>query len=386
MQIQLCLSQTPNTQPFLFQTTGIRVYTFEEVLYHVFHHWQESVDEFLCDKMLAWVTGLGHSYVATRMRELRGTAQFTDKIMGFLRLADYFNAEEIESLRPALEKWEQRFEWEQLKERADFFAQKNEPEKAVELYRRALEYEENAAVLNNLGVQLMMLHDTREALNALTRALSIAPHNFDILLHYIEAAILNASFDRASRAIEKAQQINPSHADVVFLIGFMAFKQKDYATALMYFEKASEADRSVTFYAFKIADIYLNTRRFEKALEALQKTTTRDAAYYAKEAEIYTAWGDVPQAIKSMTLACAKEPNAINYARQAALYRKDYDIARAEIAISRAMKLSPENNIVQLENARIKKGLGKTKEYQEGLNTILADFREKYRDGCINVR
>ena len=381
MPIQLCLSQTPNTQPYLFQTTGIRVYTFEEVLYHVFHHWRESVDEFLCDKMLAWVTGLGHSYVAMRMKELRGVTQFSDKIMGFLRLAEYFDAEEIESLRPALEKWELRLEWEQLKERADFFAQKKEPEKAVELYKRALEYEENAAILNNLGVQLMTLHDTREALNVLTRALSAAPRNFDILLHYIEAAILNASFDRASRAIERAQETDPAHPDVAYLIGLMAFWQKDYATALMYFEKAAAADKTVPFYAFKIADIHLNTRRFEKALEALQKTTTRDAAYYAKEAEIYTAWGDVPQAIKSMTLACAKEPDAVNYARQAALHRQNYDINRAESTIARAMKLSPENNIVRLENARIKKGLGKTKEYQDGLNEVLAGFREKYREG-----
>lgn len=378
MSLQLCLSQQPPAAPYTFKTTGINVYTFEEVLYHVFHHWRESADEFLSDNMISWVAAR-HSYLAVRMKELRKKERFSAKIMDFLRLAQYFSDEELTGLRPALEEWELRREWEQLKERGDFFAQKNEPEQAIALYRRALEFE-NATLLNNLAVQYMKTGGTREALSALTRALSLEPDNFAVLLHYIEAAILNGSFDRAAKAIQKAYDRDPACADIAFLVGLMAYEQKDYATALMYFEKAIEADRTVAYFAFKAADIHLQTRRFEKALEALRKTVTRDAAYYAKEAEIYAAWGDIPHAIKSMTLALAKEPNAINYAKLAALHRKDYDTTRAELVIAKALRLSPENNIVRLENARIQKSLGKTQGYQASLNEILMSFKEGYRE------
>lgn len=377
--LKFCVSQTQNTTPYAFKT-GTRVYTFEEVLYYVFHHWRESVDEFLSEKMISWVAGLGHSYFAARMKELSNKEPFTAKILEFLRLADYFCEEEIAELKTALEKWELRREWEKLKERGDFFARKKEPLKAIPLYKRALQYDENATLLNNLGVQYMQTGATRDALSTLTRALSLEPKNFSIMLHYIEAAILNGSYEKAAKAIKKAHKIDPACADIAFLLGLMSFEQKDYPTALTYFEKAMAMDAGVAYFAFKAADIHMQMRQYEQALAALQKITARDAAYYAKEAEIYAAWGDNSAAIKSMAIAVAKEPEAALYAKQAAYFRRDYDTTRAEAAIQKALKLSPENNIVRLENARIKKGLGRTREYQAALNEILKNFKDNYRN------
>jgi tetratricopeptide (TPR) repeat protein len=378
--IQLCVSQEPDSAPYVFKTTGVRVYSFEEVLYHVFHNWRESADEFLCDTLIVWVTELGHSYLAARMKELSQKENFAEKVMGFLRLISYFDDDDLSVLQAALEKWEQRRGWEQLKERADYFAGKNECEKAIPLYKRALQYEENAAVLNNLAVQYMQTSAAQEGLSCLTRALSLEPANFSILLHYIEAAILNADYDKAAKAIKRAYEIDPNHADIAFLLGLMSYHQKDYPTALKYFEKAMQTDKTVPFYAYKTADIHVQMRRYEKALAALQQIAVRDTAYYAKEAEIYAAWGDVSRAITSLNFALRTgEPQAALYAKLAAYHRQEYAIERAEFAIKKALELSPDNNIVQLENARIKKGLGRTREYQAALNEILKSFKDSYR-------
>jgi hypothetical protein len=58
-------------------------------------------------------------------------------------------------------------------------------------------------------------------------------------------------------------------------------------------------------------------------------------------------------------------------------------MASAEAAINKALSLSPENNIIRLENAGIKKGLGRTREYQAVLNEILKSFKESYRTGVF---
>jgi len=297
-------------------------------------------------------------------------------------LSDYFGEEEINGLKVTLEKWELRREWEKLKERADLFAQKNEPEKAIPLYKRALQYDENAPILNNLGIQYLKINAVKEGFSYLTRALSLEPKNISILLHYIEAAILCGKFDKASKVIQKASEINPNHPDIDFLRGLMSYEQKDYPTALTYFEKAINSNKTVPYYAHKAVDIHLKMRQYEKALTALKKTTTHDSTYYEKEAEIYAAWGDIPRAIKSMqsALSATNEPSAAAYTKLAAYYRQDYDTTRAETAIKKALTLNPENNIVRLENARIKKGLGRTREYQAVLNEILKSFKDNYRN------
>ena len=380
LNLQFCVSQKHNTAPYTFKTTGIRVYTFEEVLYHVFHHWRESVDEFLSENLIAWVAELGHSYFATRMKELTRTEPFTEKILNFLRLADYLGEDELSDLRATLEKWELRREWEQLKERGDFFARRNEPEKAIPLYKRALQYDENAPLLNNLGIQYLRINATKEGLSCLTRALSLEPKNFDILLHYIEAAILNSSFDKAAKAIQKAYDINPNHPDIAFLLGLLSYEQKDFPAALKYFEKAIEADPATTYYTHKAVDIHLQMRQYEKALQTLQKSPLRDTSYHEKEAEIYAAWSDIPRAIKSMQAALSLNPTATQYAKLASYHRQDYDTIRAEAAIQKALSLNPGNNIVRLENARIKKGQGRTREHQAALTEILKSFKDNYRN------
>jgi len=383
--LQFTASQQLNTLPFTFKTTGIRVYSFEEVLYHVYHYWRESVDDFLSDGMIAWVTEIGHSYLAARMKEISKKEPFTQRILDFLKLIEYFSQKEINTLKSNLEAWEMRREWEKLKERADFLVHRGEPNKALPLYKRALQYEENANLLNNMGVVYMQLSEPKDALRQLTRALTLDPKNVSIMMHYIESAILNENYDSAAKILAKAKELKPDCADIPFLSGLMAYSQKNFTEALDFMDEAIKLDPSVPYYVYKTVDIHMAIRQYDKATQILEQVENKDVLYYTKEAELHERAGDIPAAIRAMTQAAQSTvtadstANANLWARLAGYHRQNYDMEQAEEAIKKAITIAPHNDLVQLENARIKKGLGRTREYQAALNDVLKGFKDKYR-------
>ena len=381
--LQLTTSQTINTSnPFFFKATGIKVYSFEEVLYHVYHYWRESLDDFLSDQMISWVSEIGHSYLASEMKKLIALEPFTKRIIDFLRLANYFSKPELDGLRTNLEAWEQRREWEKLKERADHLAKRKEYSKAITLYKRALKYEDNAVILNNLGIMHMNLSQTEEAFIALSRALTLEPDNLSILLHYTESAILAGQYPLAEKALNMATAKATENPDIPFLHGLLAFSKKEFPKALEFFATATQKDPTEPHYVYKSVDAHLAMRQFEKALELLNNSTHHDAAHFIKEADIHESAQDIPAAILAMQKAIdinGDAPSAVLFARLAGYHRINKDNQNAEEAIKKALELAPDNDIILLENARIKKGLGRSKEYQTALADLLKGFKEKYR-------
>ena len=206
--LQFCVSQQTNDIPFTFRATGIRVFSFEEAMYHIYHYWRESVDDFLSSEMITWVSGLGLSFIAAGMKEIaKGGGQFAAQVFQFFRLSEYFNETELDNLAAALKAWEARMEWEKLKERADYLVERGEPARAIPLYKRALKQEENCLLQNNIGIAHMRLQSYNDAIRHLARAFQLSPNSVAIALHYIEAAILAQEYELAHELLEKAIEI-----------------------------------------------------------------------------------------------------------------------------------------------------------------------------------
>ena len=382
--LQFCVSQQYNDSVFFtFRSTGIRVYSLEEALYHVFHYWRESMDDFLSEGIIVWVSELGLSDISAKIKEIASAKHLNSskQILDFLQLIEYFDAAQLNSLQATLEAWEHRCEWEKLKERADHLVKRGEPSKALLLYKRALQLEENVALLNNIGVVYMQLSAPEDAVNHLARACAIAPGNVSVLLHYIEATILNKEYVSAEQALSTVEQLAPDRAEIPFLHGLMAYGQKNYAKALTYYEKAIKLDQTTPYYIYKMADVHKTVRQYKKALDILMTVPYKDSNYYVKEAEIHAAAGDISEALRCMRSATSADGrnDANLWAKLAEYYRHDYDWQMAEKAISYALNLAPDNDKVRLESARIKKGLGRTRDYQAELADILKDLKERYR-------
>ena len=382
--MQLCVSQEINTVPYTFKTTGIRVFTFEEVLYHVYHYWKESIEDFLSDELIEWVTERASARLAAQMKDLAGLESFSEQMLGFFALHTYLDEGEINTLATVLDSWGKRYEWEKLKERGDVMVNRGDPAGAIPLYKRAAAYDENPALFNNLGLAYLQTGRAIEGFNSLDRALKLAPENFNILLHYIEGAILSGNLGKASQAIKFAEDSRPGTADIYFLTGLLLWEQKNYLAAMENITKAREIN-GVDFYVYKAVDFFVTMRMYERARQTLEDANERDSTYYAKEAEIFFASGDTAGAIHSAEKAVSltENDNAALLTRLASYYRQGYDTVKAEEAINKALVADPHSDTARLENARIQKARGKTREYRANLTDILRSFKDKYRDNLM---
>ena len=389
--LQLCISQNISETPYTFKATGIRVYSIEEALYHAYHYWRESVDELLSDNLTAWVQSLGLSQITNKMKALPGITPLSKRLLAFLNIIEYFSTPELATLKTDLERWEHRVEWEKLKDRADNLVSRGEPAKALPLYARALSYGENPALLNNMGIVNMQLSNHTEAVRLLARAHAALPESIATALHYAEALILNGDYADASEVLKNASDsyhtstgsppVQSETADIQYLQGLIFYQRQDYQSALPYFQKAAALNPEVPLYTHKLAETYMQMRQHDKALAILTESPT--APHHEKMAEIYASYGHahMPEAIRHMRQAISQggRGNAALWTKLAEYYRKDYDWERANEAITHA--LPTKNAAVLLENARIKKGLGRMREHRTGLSDTLKVLAERYREG-----
>jgi Tfp pilus assembly protein PilF len=120
---------------------------------------------------------------------------------------------------------------------------------------------------------------------------------------------------------------------------------------------------------------------YDEALAALSALGEETKELLVKQAYVYFASGNVPAAIKCIEKALmTNKSDAGLWVALAVYYRMDYDFQKAQAAVSTALNIDPFNEKALLENARIKKSLGKTKEYQEVLKNILSSLKKKYRE------
>ena len=388
MSLLLCLSQIENTHPYRFSGTGVQVYTFEEVLYHVYHNWKQSVDDITSPGLAVWVhETLGLSRIATKMKEIARTeSSFTELVQAFLRITPYFSESEIEEITPHLKRWEQRLEWETYKERADDMMNRNEPDKAIPLYRRALSYDENIKILNNLGIAYMQLEAYPDALQYFERATGLESDNWELCMNYSEALILAGNLDEASKTLDMLSAgLAPASAkpDILYLRGELMLKQGAIQDAIKYFEEAITASPE-NQYVFRLADVYAMRRQYEKALDVLAEFVPNmdtNLLCLIKAADLHSRADNLPAAIAAINKGVAIKPSHVElWVRLARYHRLNYNLESANEAIEKALLLDSGNERARLESARIQKGMGRTKSYQELLKGILREFKARYRE------
>lgn len=364
----LILAQNQKEQPvpYTFRATNISVYTFEEVLYHSYTHFKDSADDITTEEFLAWATAIGLGYIAARIRdEIVPLESFTEKLTGFLTLIEYFDDDEIEELREKLTYWENRREWERLKERADLAAGSS-PARAYALYKRALLHGENADILNNMGVCLMQMRKFDEAYTCLAKSYQLCDRHSSragvIVFSLAEAAIYSRNFDAAQEILDKLQKAkNPQTDKIFYLYGELNLALGDTKTPVKYFEQAFD-ERPQPLYAYRLADAYLSLRMFDKALRSLDNLSAvfseikRDSSFLRKQAEVNAKAQNLPTAIRLIEKAVVFDKNNIElWVDLAMYYRVNYDVVKAQSAVAAALALDDTDERALLENARIKK-------------------------------
>ncbi|MCL2854792.1 MAG: tetratricopeptide repeat protein [Defluviitaleaceae bacterium] len=377
--LYLCVSQEENRNPYEFNMTGIKVYSLEEALYHCLHYWRQSMEDFLATPFVQWVEGLGLHHIAVKMRDLAVMENATMAFLSFLSTTDYLPQDALAGLQKELTAWEKRHIWEKYKEQGDFWLDAGDGERAYGFYAKALKHQENVPLWNNAGIALLQAGDVTTSTQYFAKALSADPKSQQLRLNLIEATILAGDFDGANELILQAEDRN--HPEMLYFQGEIQFHQRNYFGAMKAYQAALAQDPAHA-YIYRISDCFMRVRQFDKALGNLAQIPENQQGleFLKKQAAYHAQAGNLPGAIKALEKAVVTEKNKADlWTLLAAYHRQDYDLVKAHWAISRAIAMAPENPAVLLEQARIRKAQGRTKDYQDILHKILTRFKKDYR-------
>ena len=77
----LAVSQEENDVFYQFKMTNVKVFSFEEALYHVYHNWKQTVDDFCCDEFIRWTNNaLRLSFIASKIKTIAETESFSERL------------------------------------------------------------------------------------------------------------------------------------------------------------------------------------------------------------------------------------------------------------------------------------------------------------------
>ena len=365
--------------PYFFKSTNTYIYSFEEALYHCFSNWRYSQDEYFSDEFILWIKNeLGLCFIASEIEKLKCIKKISEKILKFLTLIYYFNDSEIDFIRKEILKWENKSNAEKYKEKGDRLAFEGFYDQALVAYLIALKNnKDDEKVLNNIGVCYMKGGNTEVAAKYFENAYIKNKNNKDIYYNLIEAYINSGNINNALKFLKNIKK-DCTDSEIFYFNGEIAFKEHKYIEAIENYENAISLNND-KLYIIKLSEVYLKLRKYDMALNVLDKIKHDDIEVLIKKSAIYVENNNLHLAIRSIEKALTLKNDSELWRLLASYYRMDYDLNMAEKAILKALGIDSESKEVNLEYAKIKKAQGKLRDYQIILDKILNSFKKEYR-------
>lgn len=380
----LILSISPKNvkNPYYFELTRKRVYSLEELLYHCYYYWKQSIDDFLSGKIENWISKeLDMSYISAKIDRIKDKEEsFALKYVEFLRIIDYFNENELEDIRKQIYSWENMDKWKKEKEIADECVSKRDYIGAVKGYLKALEINEDFSLLNNLGVTYLKMGKYDDAMLCYKNAHRKEPRNEDIIINIGEVLMLQEKYKEAFDYVDKYVFMDNSPKKYNFF-GTLEHKKGNLDKAVEYYQKAVNLGDKQKSY-FKMAEIYIEKGLYDEAQECLKKVeNTESAEYYYEYARLEQSFDNIQKAIDYAEQALKFDRNDKDiWLLIAKLYNKKRDVTQTEKALLKVFELDPENEEAKMEYANIKKKQGFVKECQNIFRGLLDKWKQAYRE------
>lgn len=380
----LILSVSPESisRPYYFDSTHRKIYSLEELMYHCYYYWKQSIDDFLAGKIEIWIKEeLKLPYLASRIEKIKDREHtITAQYSAFLDVIDYFEIDEINSITKEVYSWENMDQWQKLKEKGDIALENEQYTQAVKYYLEAIDINDNVTILNNLGVAYMKQEKFEDALMCLQKAHFKEPYNEDIVVNTAQVLMLQGDYETAKAQLKKFDFASKGWK-AYKLYGEISYIQQDYENALIYFKKAIDLGDDFTSN-IRIADIYSVLGEYKGAINAIEAIKDKDNdQYYYNYARINYKFGKVRDAIIQAEQAVEiNRKNLDAWILLVKLYKKIKDIPQAERALLKVFELDPDNDEAKLEYATLKKSKGLIKDYQEVLKGMLNKWKQRYRE------
>lgn len=381
-ELLMCISQVDIKEPYRFKLTGVNVFSFEEAIYYTFYNWRETYDDFISDSFIQWVGyTVGQTYLSDQIKKLKVLDEISDKLIKFLSLIDYFDPIQLATLKAEITLWENQVEWVRLKDRGNYLMTKNKPELAYSFYKKALAYEKNLVLYNNIGMACMKMELFGKAELYFRKAYELDKSNIQVIINLAESLIFREDFEEAFKYLKKAEK-NNENSDVYYLYAKLCIENNNIINSIDYLNKAISIKED-NKYLYKLAEVYGRVRRYKDAFDTLNRIKVKDTEFFINESNIFVAYNDFSAAIKCMekALVFAEGKKDINiWVKLATYHRLNYNLEKAELAINKALSLDAYSQLAKLEMAKIKKAQGKTTDYQSTLRDLIQDFKSDYRN------
>lgn len=380
-ELLMCITQRNILKPYKFKLTGVKVFSLEEALYHTYYNWKDSYDDFVSDTFIEWVRDtLNLPHIALQISSIKLLDSLSEKIINFLSIIDYFDPIKLASLKAQILIWEKQTEWERLKNKGDYLIEKDNPELAYSYYKKALEYEKNLILYNNIGIACMKMEMFGRAVANFKKAYSLDKSNIVVIINLAESLIYKGDYEEALIFLDKAEK-HGENSEVYYLYAKLYMETNNPSSSIDYLNKAINLQEDNAYF-YMLSEAYIKIRKFQEALNTLNRVKNKDTEFYINESNIYASYNDYPAAVKSMekALVFASGNNNIDiWTKLATYHRLNYELEKAELAINKALTMNPDYQLAKLEQAKIKKAQGKMKDYQKGLSNILEELKNNYR-------
>lgn len=380
----LILSTSPENvhRPYYFSSTRKRIYSLEELMYHCYYYWKQSIDDFLAGKFEMWITDdLNLPYLASQIEKIKSKEKtITAQFISFLNIIDYFEDNEINLITKEVYSWENMDQWRKFKEKGDYFLQIGNFSEAIRYYLEAIDINDDVSILNNLGIAYMRQFKYNDAMLCFQKAHFKEPYNEKIMINIVQLLMIKGEYETAEAQLQKFN-FKKNSIDAYLLKGEIALIKKDYENALIFFKEANDLGDNFESN-IKIANIYADLGEYKAAIIALENIEAKDnfeyAYYYSK---LLFKIGKIKDAIAYAEQAVEFDKKNIDiWLLLVKLYKKNKNISLAERALLKVFEIDPENEEAKLEYATLKKSKGLIKDYQNILKGILNKWKQLYRE------
>lgn len=378
----LSLSPTDINKPYYFNATRKKIYSLEELFYHCYYFWKQSIDDFLSGTIEIWIEQeLGLKYLSSKIQRIKDTQRsITDQYSAFLYLIDYFEDSEIAELKKEIYSWENMDQWKKYKEKADYYLECCEYIKAIELYKDALNINTDLAIINNLGLAYMKLGQFNKAMECFKQAQKMQFDNEMVILNIAEVYMLQQQYDMAYEILQRYDFLQNS-PDALNVYGELECVRQNYDKAIEYFNRAHELGDSF-MSLIKIAGIYSKQHKYRDTMSIMQKVSDKEnSRYYYEYAMMEYEFGNVNEAIVKAEKALTYNKKSIDvWLLLVKLYKRNKNVESAQRALLKIFEIDPDNEMAKLEYASLKKSNGLIKDYQDILKSILSRWKQRYRN------
>jgi tetratricopeptide (TPR) repeat protein len=133
--------------------------------------------------------------------------------------------------------------------------------------------------LNNRAVSLIDAGRYQEAIDLLTKALSLDPLRTGILFNRAEAHRLSGNVEAARRDLLSELHIVPDSPEVLHGLGLLAYEQDDFSLATDFYKKALDKDPAFTPAWNDLGVVEFRAEHYDSARTFFEKATTLDAGF-----------------------------------------------------------------------------------------------------------